>query len=58
MASDSSQRPRTARGGTAIINTSMPLTSAYSQHNISDEMNIYQETKLTNGNLTSYIYTY
>lgn len=36
-----------------MINTTMPLTSAYSQHqNISNEMNIYihQETKSTNGN--------
>ncbi|XP_022178245.1 intraflagellar transport protein 88 homolog isoform X1 [Myzus persicae] len=41
MVSDSSQRPRTSRGGTAVITTSMPLTSAYSRQNISDEMNIY-----------------
>jgi len=52
LVNDSSQRPRTSRGGTAMISTTMPLTSAYSQHqNISDEMNIYvhQETKSTNG---------
>lgn len=50
LASDSSQRPRTSRGGTALITTSMPLTSAYSQQNISDEMNIYvhPEAKLPN----------
>lgn len=54
MIGDSSQRPRTSRGGTAMITTSMPLTSAYSQHqNISDEMDIYvhQETKTTMGKL-------
>jgi hypothetical protein len=36
-----------------MIATSMPLTSAYSRQNISDEMNIYvhQEPKSTNGNL-------
>lgn len=36
-----------------MITTSMPLTSAYSHQNISDEMNIYvhQEIKSTNGNL-------
>lgn len=53
LVGDSSQRPRTSRGGTAMISTTMPLTSAYSQHqNISDEMNIYvhQETKSINGN--------
>lgn len=35
-----------------MINMAMPLTSAYSQQNVSDEMNIYvhQETKLKNGN--------
>jgi len=51
MVSDSSQRPRTSRGGTALITTSMPLTSAYSRQNISDEMNIYvhSEAKLPNG---------
>lgn len=57
MVGDSSQRPRTARGGTALITTSMPLTSAYSQHqNTSDDMNIYvhHETKSINGNLTIY----
>lgn len=57
---DSSQRPRTSRGGTALISTSMPLTSAYSRHDNSDEMNIYvhQEAKIPNGNLTFYIYIY
>lgn len=51
MVSDSSQRPRTSRGGTAVITTSMPLTSAYSRQNISDEMNIYvhPEPKLPHG---------
>lgn len=36
-----------------MIATSMPLTSAYSHQNISDEMNVYvhQEPKSTNGNL-------
>lgn len=46
-----------------MISTTMPLTSAYSQHqNISDEMNIYvhQETKSTNGNAShlKIIYSY
>lgn len=53
MVCDSSQRPRTSRGGTATITTSMPLTSAYSQRqNISDEMNVYihQEVKPIKGN--------
>lgn len=59
LVGDSSQRPRTSRGGTATITTTMPLTSAYSQRqNISDDMNIYvhQEGKRIKGNLITYVH--